>query len=545
MFAIPLRWVLHLVVPLILGCHLEPRADAVGSSPSSTAAPSEALSTPSRQPPSAASRPPFVAPYPRAAWRFVTSDDLDQVVLWFSHILVRHADVRNDVRFFLGYWSSVLPPSTRTRDDALELAQHIADQAAQNPGRFAELARQYSEDLPSREEGGALGGYKASALMPWPQVLDALAALRPGQSSRVVETRYGFHVFYRSAPPPEEVRGGAHLVIGHEDVPWLEIFAAEKVPHRSREEARALANELYRKARAEPARFTALVKQYSEHSDAVAGGDFGDWSTREGTAYPPRMKRLSELAVGEVGAPIETHLGFEIIQRTPVRPRDQYRAHMLVFPFDEVDASVPAHDAAARKSAFAKAEAVAETLARDPSRFDVLDAGRLVWQWEEGRELGPLSVLLKELRPGQITAKPALSEYGFVIAQRLPPEPVRRLAPKLELPAPEQPDLAHFFDSISPADARKFLHRFAMRVRGELALTDATAEQLSALHDLEGRIADDTPYHVLMPLVDGVLEGARQLLGEDVYTRYRAVMNRDVAALLLGAPADSPREQGL
>ena len=97
---------------------------------------------------------------------------------------------------------------------------------------------------------------------------------------------------------------------------------------------------------------------------------------------------------------------------------------------------------------------------------------------------------------------------------------------------------------MSAADTRRFLHKLAMRIREELALTGTTAEQLRALHDLDGRIGDDTPYHVIMPLIDGVLEGTRQLLGATAYARYRSVLNRDVAAILLGAPADSPREQG-
>jgi hypothetical protein len=477
-------------------------------------------------------------PYPHAAWRLAKADDLDRVVLWFSQILVQHAGVRNEVSFSLTYWSSVPPPSTRTRGDALVLAQQIAEQAAEDPTRFGELARQHSEDLPSRDEGGAMGGYKASALMLWPQVLDALAALRPGQSSLVVETKYGFHIFYRSAPPPEEVMGGTHLLIGHEQAPWLDVFGRDKPPKRSREEALSLANDLYRKASAEPAGFAALVKKYSEHIDALAGGDFGDWSTREGMPYPARMKRLGELAVGQIGAPIETHLGFEIIRRAPVRPRTQYRAHMLIFPFDEVDASAPSHDASAHKSALQQAEAAARALARDPSRFDSWEARRLISQWTEGRELFALPPLLEDLQPGQITTKPAASEYGFVVAQRLPPlVPVEPPQPKVELPTPEVPDLLRFFDAISGADTKKFLRTFAARTRQELGLTGASAEQLLALHDLEGRIDDQTSSEARMQLVDGALDGARQLLGEGTYAQYRAILNRDVAGLLLESPS--------
>ncbi len=550
-------------VLLLAGCSLEPRAGASRSTPNGSKAPSEALAALSAQGPSAeaasapaTSAPPqsaapaatrpaaFVAPYPRATWRLAQDDDLDRVVLWFSQILIRHAGARNEVPFVLGYWSSAPPPATRTREEALALAQQLAEQAAQDPSRFAELARRHSEDLPSRDEGGAVGGYKATVLNMWPQILDALAALQPGQSSRVVETKYGFHILYRSAPPAEAMMGGAHIVIGHENAPWLAVFAADKTPKRSREEALRVANELYRRARAEPERFSELAKEFSEHADAVAGGDFGEWSTRAFASFPPRSRRLSELAVGEVGAPIETHLGFEIVRRTALRPRKQYRAHLLIFPFDEFNDAAPNTDASERQKAFLQANAAATALARTPARFARWDAGHLVWQWEEGRELAPLTALLEPLDVGQITAKPVVTEYGFVVAQRLAPEPVEQLDWHTELPAPEQPDLARFFDYIEAANARTFLPMFATRVQQELGLTDAAAEQLRALHDVSGRLVDNTPYHVLMQVVGSVLEGTRQLLGEQGYATYRAVLNRDAADILLGAPADSPREQG-
>lgn len=532
-----------LVALLAAGCRAQPEANPPDprstANASTPAAPSEAPSSPSSSP-----APPLVMPYPRAAWRLANDDDLARVVLWFSHILVRHAGSRNEVPFVLGYWSSTPPPTTRTRDEALALAQQLAAQASEQPGRFAELARQYSEDLPSRDEGGALGGYKATVLRMWPQILDALAALKAGQSSQVVETKYGFHILYRSAPPPELVMGGSHIVIGHDNAPWLAVYASAQPPKRTREEALQLANDVYRLARAQPSRFAELARKYSEHNDAVAGGDFGEWSTREFSPFSPRSKRLSELQVGEVGAPIETHLGFEIVLRTPVRPRKQYRAHLLIFPFDELSDSAPTQDTPERARAWGLAEAAVRALARAPARLQDWDAGHSVLQWEEGKELAPLTDQLAQLQPGQITRKPVISEYGFVIAQRLPPDPVHRVEPEIDLPAPEQPDLAKFFETISAANARKFLPRFAARAQQELALTEPAFEQLRALHDVSNRISDDTPDRLLMPVVNSVLADTRRLLGEDAYGRYRTILNREIADILLGAPADSARERG-
>jgi hypothetical protein len=501
--------------------------------------------TGARPSPSAAkARSAFAAPYPRAAWRLAKPDDLDRVVLWFSHILVRHTNAREEVSFNIGFWSSVPPLPTRTRDEALALAEQVAEQAEQDPTSFPELARRYTEDLPSRDEGGAMGGYRASVLMLWPHVLDALAALRPGQTSRVVETAYGLHVFYRSAPPPEALESGAHIVIGHDQAPWLEVFARGQKPTRTREQALALANRVYREASAAPQRFGELVKKYSEHSDAVIAGDFGTWSTREGCSFPARMKRLHELAPGTVGAPIETHLGFEIVERTPLGPRRQYRAQMAVFPFEGLDDRAPGADAAARANALAQAQAATKLLLRDPSQINSVGAARIVRQWEDARELPELGVQLERIPVGHITARPATSQYGFLVAQRLPPEPVEARTFRTELPAPEQPDLDSFVDSISPEDTRTFLRQFAGNVTGELDLSGPEADDLRSSHEVGERLPLDASDETRKQVVSSTMEATRKLLGARRFAIYRAALNRHVAHVLLNAPADSARERG-
>src|SRR3954467_708679 len=125
---------------------------------------------------------PEVAPYPCSSWRLAEPSALAPVVLWFSQILIRHVEARDSVSFNLAFWSSVAP-ATRSRAAALELAQQVADQAARDPGRFSELARGYSVDRGSRDEGGSRGGLSALQLRAGPRVLDALSALVPGQTS--------------------------------------------------------------------------------------------------------------------------------------------------------------------------------------------------------------------------------------------------------------------------------------------------------------------------------------------------------------------------
>jgi parvulin-like peptidyl-prolyl isomerase len=461
---------------------------------------------------------------------------LQHVVLWFSQIVIRHAQVRADVSFNLAYWTSVVAPE-RSRADALALAERVADLAAHEPTQFAELARQYSEDLASRDEGGALGGYAAVQLSFWPQVLDALSALSPGQTSKIVETPYGFHVFQRHAPAREESRSGAHIVIGHDAALWLSVSARRPRPRRTREAALALANDIYGQAASAPDRFGELVEKYSEHRDAVAAGDFGAWSTREPSAFPSRIKRLGELAVGQVGKPVETHLGFEIIQRTPARSRSSYRAAVLMFPLSKVNSDTPTDPSTEqRAAALHEAEGVARQLKADPSRFDALRSADL--QWQEGRENPELTRALSRLQTGQLTPTPVDSEHGFLVAKRLEPEPVALSHFENELPAPVPADLCRFLAALHARDTLTFLPTFAASFAQGWALESTVRERFEALHVLTG-LDEGAPLEARLAQISELFEQTQELLGSDGYSRYQSALSREAA--LLPLPADSER----
>ena len=75
--------------------------------------------------------------------------------------------------------------------DSREQAEEILKQLEQGAD-FAELARKYSLDETSRENGGDLGFFPRGVVLP---EFEAVAfALEPGERSGVVETPYGFHI---------------------------------------------------------------------------------------------------------------------------------------------------------------------------------------------------------------------------------------------------------------------------------------------------------------------------------------------------------------
>jgi peptidyl-prolyl cis-trans isomerase SurA len=83
---------------------------------------------------------------------------------------------------------------TDRRVSALELANRLAVDLQEEPDRFEELAREYSEDPVTAEEGGDLGWVVRYQLEPERE--DAIWALtEPGQVSDPVQTATGLYIF--------------------------------------------------------------------------------------------------------------------------------------------------------------------------------------------------------------------------------------------------------------------------------------------------------------------------------------------------------------
>ena len=71
-------------------------------------------------------------------------------------------------------------------------AEQLLAQVRANPARFAELARQHSQDPGSASQGGDLGWFGRGAMVK--PFEDAVYALAKGQISDLVETEFGLHI---------------------------------------------------------------------------------------------------------------------------------------------------------------------------------------------------------------------------------------------------------------------------------------------------------------------------------------------------------------
>jgi hypothetical protein len=377
-----------------------------------------------------------VQAYSPGRWRQASRQELESTLVWVSHILIRHRDLRvQSVNFAPPDWRLSVAPASRTREQARTLALEISRELKSSPDEFTAYAQRYSEDLATQADGGSLGGRSASSLSSWPQLLDALSAIEAGEISDPVETEYGFHILLERKPPPEDIVTGAHVVIGYDDARWLhDMLARGEVPKRSREEALALANGLYERARLHPEQFLALVEQYSEHRDAARGGDLGTWSTREEALYPREMEALQGREVGSVAPPIDSMVGFQVLMRVPNPPRKDYAMTAIALLFD---ASAPEASASSRQAVSRKAQMLADLAAREPARFDELRALNCctdVLSWREGPEFAEVGPVLDELEFGEIAKTPVETIGQIVVPRRLDPALLAKRTFRLGLP---------------------------------------------------------------------------------------------------------------
>jgi PPIC-type PPIASE domain len=472
---------------------------------------------------------------PAGRWRLARPEELGKVVVWLSHILIRHERVRDSkVSFQLSDWHWPGPAPTRSRDEALRLAQRVRERAAQAPERFAELVLEFSEDPATRDFEGSLGGITADQLITMPRVLDVLQAARIGEITQVVETTWGFHILRWNHPPPLETLSGSRIVIGHDQAPWLgqSHVARGAVPRRSREEALALATRVYEQARREPERFDQLAQTYSDHSDASRSGDFGSWSSREPTSRPREVAALRRLAPGQVAPPMDSPFGFEIIRRVENRPRTVYRMAAIRLLFD---VTVPDGAPNSSSQVLARTRALYAEFERDPARFDSLRAEyccNRVSQVVEGRNPEILVSLLSRMEPGQIAPEPLRFGPAYLIPKLLDravhtPEADAQLA----LPSPDEVDFEYWVPRLEAAALEARLRLVGEQAAALPGIHENTSAQVLREHELA---ADLQPLSAAerVARVRRLVVHVQALLAADDQRRYQELLLQQFAKLV-------------
>lgn len=126
---------------------------------------------------------PVVTPY---GWHVVRREPVRKLRL--HHLLVAHRDARE-----------AGPSITRNRTEAERIAQALYRRMNGTKVDPCELAASFSDDPSNRGACGDLGWIEPGVLEPAAE--RAVLDLAPGEISSVVESVYGFHIFWRPIRP--------------------------------------------------------------------------------------------------------------------------------------------------------------------------------------------------------------------------------------------------------------------------------------------------------------------------------------------------------
>lgn len=174
-------------------------------------------------------------------------------------------------------------------EDALLAAREKAEKALSslNSGEdFAKVAREFSEDPGTRDQGGALGWVRRGQFLP--AFEDALFRLKAGETSGLVESALGYHII-----KVERIRGGERFA--------RHILIRAEVTPQDVAQAKGTAEEVAKALRA-GAPIDSLVRA---HGDPLQQATLTDVARDR---LPPEYKdALENAAPGEIAGPFKVN----------------------------------------------------------------------------------------------------------------------------------------------------------------------------------------------------------------------------------------------
>jgi len=208
-----------------------------------------------------------------------------------AHILIMHSG------------SERVPEEiTRTKEEALALAQEIATKAKADGADFGALAREHS-DCPSSAEGGKLPVFRPHQMaQPFSEATMKLAV---GEVSDVVETQFGYHIIRRQELPPKA--SAKHILVQYQG----SMRAGPEIT-RTKEEALARMQECLKRAQAGE-KFEDLAQEYSDGPSGPRGGDLEEFP--QGVMHPAFDEAVFAGEVGKITDVVETPFGYHVIYR--------------------------------------------------------------------------------------------------------------------------------------------------------------------------------------------------------------------------------------
>ncbi|MBZ5629193.1 MAG: peptidyl-prolyl cis-trans isomerase [Acidobacteriia bacterium] len=188
---------------------------------------------------------------------------------------------------------------------AREKAESVLKQV-QSGGNFAELAKKFSEDTGSKDNGGSIGWIQRGQTVP--EFEQSAFSLPKGQTSGLVRSTFGFHLIH------VDDKQEAHVKPLDEVIPQIEPqLAADKAATR----ADALASKVQADAR------TAGLDKAAKNSglDVVETGLFTRTDSLPGLGNAPEFMSAA-FSARDKGTPDSVHIpqGYVVYQVTKVEP---------------------------------------------------------------------------------------------------------------------------------------------------------------------------------------------------------------------------------
>ncbi len=194
-------------------------------------------------------------------------------------------------------------PDSASRARAYQLAESLLV-VLRHGADFASVAKRYSADTASREQGGELGWFRRGVMFK--SFEDVAFRLRPGEISDVVETPFGFHIIKVERTQPAEILARHVLIMPDVSLAQVEI-------------ARRLADSVHA-ALAQGASFDSLARRAADPEEPKLAEDapiaqlpqeYQDLLAKDTTAG------LKPVITVGAGTPRPKFVAFEVTQRHP------------------------------------------------------------------------------------------------------------------------------------------------------------------------------------------------------------------------------------
>ena len=167
---------------------------------------------------------------------------------------------------------------------------------------FEELAKQFSEDPGSAQDGGDVGFFKQGVMIK--EFSDAAFALEPGNISDIVETVYGVHLIKSVEKRGNEVRA-RHILLRMESDSNDEKVVVDRL------------SEMRTRIVSGDATFEEMAREYSEDPETKDLGGKMKWMTKQFilnvAKFPSLYNEGIKLEKNGISEPFKSNFGFHIV----------------------------------------------------------------------------------------------------------------------------------------------------------------------------------------------------------------------------------------